>query len=113
VPARKLQLVLVVPESGLRSTIAARLALAGASVITVEDLRAPMVQRQAHRGAMLIVDETALAGDAGALRDDAPWSRAVVLTKTPGDRMSRDEWLVYLDRAAETDLLLGLLTAPM
>ncbi|MEP9359827.1 hypothetical protein [Sphingomonas sp. KR3-1] len=75
-------LVLVVREAGLRSTLVARLSMAGGDVVTVDNLDDPRVERWLAKRPVLIVDDAALAGRHGgeaALRGDPRWRAVAVV----------------------------------
>jgi len=75
-------LVLVVREAGLRSTLIARLSMAGADLVTIDNIDDPRVQRWLDKGPVLIIDENALAGRPGGeagLRAEPRWRAVTVI----------------------------------
>lgn len=75
-------LVLVVREAGLRSALVARLAMAGADIVTVDKLDDPRIERWLASAPVLIIDETTLTGRKGgeaALRADPRWRAIAVV----------------------------------
>lgn len=80
VPSRTLILVLIVREAGLRSTLAARLSMAGADVITADSLDDPRMQRL-RAGAVLVLDAPAAedAGGPAAVLADPRWETLVLI----------------------------------
>jgi len=91
-------LVLVVREAGLRSTLIARLSMAGADLVTIHDIDDPRVERWLAKGPVLIIDDVALAGRTGgeaALRADTRWREIAVIGGVATDaalpRVSRDD----------------------
>ena len=56
-------LVLVAREAGLRSTLIARLSMAGADLVTIDNLDDPRVERWLAKSPVLIIDEAALRAD--------------------------------------------------
>lgn len=75
-------LVIVARQAGLRSALVARLSMAGADVVTVDNLADPRIERWLASQPVLIVDEGALSGHAGgeaALRGDPRWRAIAVV----------------------------------
>lgn len=75
-------LVLMVREAGLRTSLVARLSMAGGDVVTVDNLDDPRVERWLVHAPVLIVDDRALAGRDGgevALRGDPRWRAIAVI----------------------------------
>lgn len=75
-------LVLIVREAGLRSTLIARLSMAGADLVTLDNIDDPSVERWLAKAPVLIIDEVALAGREGgeaALRADPRWRGIAVI----------------------------------
>ena len=101
VVSETLLLVLIVREAGLRSTLVARLSMAGADVLTAEDFGDSRLARHKRRSLVLIADQAALDGhDEGcdALLADPRWHRLVVLS--PGAcPASEDPRLIRIQRA--------------
>jgi hypothetical protein len=56
VPDTQVLLVLAIREAGLRSALAAQLALSGANLITTEDVDNPALLRGVRRPAVLVLD---------------------------------------------------------
>lgn len=77
-------LVLAVQEAGLRSALAAQLAMAGASLITTHDIDDPAVTRGVRKPAVLVLDTPTVAERAdewfGVTLDDLRWHQVVLLT---------------------------------
>ena len=80
-------LVLAVQEAGLRSTLAAQLAMAGASLITAKDVDDPAVTRGVRRPAVLVLDAETVTGKSEAwladTLEDPRWHQVVALTPNP------------------------------
>lgn len=96
-----LLLVLIVREAGLRSTLAARLSMAGADILTADDFADPRLARHKKRPLVLIADEAAVDGHAGGcdrLLEDPRWLRLVVLTPRACPE-SEDPRLIRIERA--------------
>ncbi|WP_052507851.1 hypothetical protein [Sphingomonas hengshuiensis] len=96
-----LLLVMIVSEVALRSSLAARLSMGGADLVTAKNFDDPQLTRNAERPTILITDAGAAMsreGGASALSADRRWRRVVVLTPdaTP---VSDDPRLFYLERA--------------
>jgi hypothetical protein len=84
VPETQVLLVLAVQEAGLRSALAAQLALSGASLVTTSDVDNPALLRGVRRPAVLVLDagmaaERPLGWLEGAL-DDVRWLQIVLLS---------------------------------
>ncbi|MES2445516.1 MAG: hypothetical protein V4574_22035 [Pseudomonadota bacterium] len=83
-PDVQVLLVLAVQEAGLRSALAAQLAMAGASLITTGDIDNPALLRGVRRPAVLVLDgPTAAERPAdwlAAALDDLRWLQVVLLT---------------------------------
>lgn len=82
-PDTQVLLVLAVQEAGLRSALAAQLALSGASLVTTSDVDSPALLRGVRRPAVLVLDE-AMAGErpGGWLEaelEDGRWLQIVLL----------------------------------
>jgi hypothetical protein len=92
-------LVLVAREAGLRSTLIARLSMAGADLVTIDNLDDPRVERWLAKSPVLIIDEAALAtrpGGEAALRADPRWCAIAVVGGAATDaahppRIPRDD----------------------
>jgi hypothetical protein len=97
--------VLAINDAGQRSTLAARLSLAGGDVVTAKDAHDPALPRNVHGPAVLILEE-AMMGDRSAdwlesLLEEANWRYLVVLTDTvPASTPGGDPRLLYLARPA-------------
>lgn len=82
-PDTQVLLVLAVQEAGLRSALAAQLALSGASLITTSDIDSPALLRGVRRPAVLVLDEGMTAErPAGWLEsalEDVRWLQIVLL----------------------------------
>lgn len=106
-----LLLVLIVREAGLRSTLVARLSMAGADVLTAEDFDDPRLARHKKRPLVLIADEAAVDGHAGGcdgLLADPRWRTLVVLS--PGAcAASEDSRLIRIARAHAAQTIARLL----
>lgn len=83
-PNKQVLLVLAVQEAGLRSALAAQLALSGASLVTTGDVDNPALLRGVRRPAVLVLD-AGMAGERpagwmeGAL-EDVRWLQIVLLS---------------------------------
>ena len=92
-------LVIVAREAGLRSTLIARLSMAGADLVTIDNLDDPRVERWLAKSPVLIIDEAALAtrpGGEAALRADPRWCAIAVVGGAATDaahppRIPRDD----------------------
>jgi hypothetical protein len=86
VPDTQVLLVLAVQEAGLRSALAAQLALSGASLVTTADVDNPALLRGVHRPAVLVLDAgMAAERPAGWLEtalEDYRWLQIVLLSST-------------------------------
>lgn len=81
-------LVLIVREAGLRSTLIARLSMAGADLVTLDNIDDPSVERWLAKAPVLIIDEVVLAGREGgeaALRADPRWRGIAVIGGAAAD----------------------------
>jgi hypothetical protein len=111
VVSETLLLVLIVREAGLRSTLAARLSMAGADVLTADDFDDPRLARHKKRPLVLIADDAAVDGHEGGcdgLVADPRWLRLVVLS--PGAcAVSEDARLIRLERAQAASTIARLL----
>ncbi|WP_448661339.1 hypothetical protein ACG3SL_11855 [Sphingomonas sp. CJ20] len=106
--------VLIVSEVALRSTLAARLTLAGADLVTARDYDDPQLTRNTDRPAVLITDAGAALhreGGAQSLSADARWSRVVVLTPGAEARESDDPRLFYVQGATAAAGITSLVSA--
>ena len=97
-------LVLAVSEPGLRSTLSARLSLAGADVITAKNVHDPALRSGLHGRAVLILDEDMVDGRSDewldTLLDEPCWHCLVVLTATPPPETAEpNPRLLYLQLA--------------
>jgi len=81
--AENAQIILVIKEVGLRSTLAARLALIGASVTTAENFRDCAVRRFDRESALLVLDWAAYEAEPDSwiqsLDQEKGWRRVLVL----------------------------------
>jgi hypothetical protein len=102
--------VLIVREAGLRSTLAARLSMAEADVLTADDFDDPRLARHKKRPLVLIADEAAVDGHPGGcdrLLADPRWLRLVVLSPGPCAD-SDDPRLIRIERAHAANAIAGL-----
>lgn len=111
-PGKEILLVLAVRELGLRSTLAARLSLVGADLITAADLHDPALERNVRHPAALILDEDAIAGRSDewldAVLEESRWRQVVVLTSSPCDARA-DPRLLYLERQSAPERIADLI----
>ncbi|MES2988810.1 MAG: hypothetical protein V4808_12965 [Pseudomonadota bacterium] len=95
----------------MRSTLVARLSMAGADVLTADDFNDPRLARHKKRPLVLIADEAAVdAYDGGCdgLVADPRWRRLVVLS--PGAcAVSDDPRLIRIARAQAAKAIAQLL----
>lgn len=101
-------LVLMVREAGLRSTLIARLSMAGADLVTIDNIDDPRIQRWLGKGPVLILDHMALAGREGgeaALRADPRWRAITVIGGAPEDA-AHPPRISGVDAAAEIEAML-------
>lgn len=83
-PDTQVLLVLAVQEAGLRSALAAQLALSGASLVTTSDVDSPALLRGVRRPAVLVLD-AGMAAERPAdwledALDDVRWLEIVLLS---------------------------------
>jgi len=104
-------LVLAAREIGFRSSLAARLTMAGANLLTTNDVEDPGLARSVHGPAVLIVEQALVADRSSewlqALLAVPQWLRVVVLGEaaTENGRAERaDDRLIYIksDAAVKT-----------
>lgn len=100
---RPMLVVVVVEDPGLRSALAAQLALSGINLLTAESFESDIIERRMIRQpSMLIIDEEGIEGDPGVWVErqwlDRAWERVVVLTVDMPAVADTTEWLVHLDR---------------
>lgn len=106
-----LLLVLILREAGLRSTLVARLSMAGADVLTADDFNDPRLARHKKRLLVLIADDAAVEGHDGGcdgLLDDPRWQRVVVLSRG-ACAASKDSRLIRIERAQAANAIAELL----
>lgn len=107
-------LVLAVHEPGLRSTLAARLSLAGADVITAKNIHDPAIRRGLHSAAVLVLDDHML-GDRSdewiaALLEEPCWHCLVVLAAAaPPPAVAHDPRLLHLELASAPAAIAALI----
>jgi hypothetical protein len=111
--AENANIVLIVKELGLRSTLAARLALHGASVMTAENFRDCAVRRFDRKRTLLVLDQPAFDAESDSwvesLDAQHGWRGVLILSRQaerPADLDPRLSW-ARIDRAA--DALLAIL----
>jgi len=108
-PARNLLLVLIVGEVGLRSTLAARLALTGADLVTAGSFDDPVIARSVRRPATLVVDGTTRAsqqqGWVEQLLAQDLWQRVVLLDGAHEPEPANDRLVVLEREGAATKLV--------
>jgi hypothetical protein len=110
VPTNNVLLVLIARDAGMRSSLAARLGMSGADLLTVEAFDDPRIAREHHRRVMLIADQAAVDGDdAGidALADDPRWFQLVLVSDTPGADRPRLIRVLRKDAGREITALLA------
>lgn len=94
-PGNSVLLVLIVRETGLRSTLAARLSLVGADLISAESLDDPALRLGVRKPGYLIVEEELLEGRDGiwleTLLATPHWRQVVVLTAAGPEPRAPDE----------------------
>lgn len=106
-----LLLVLIVKEAGLRSTLVARLSMAGADVLTAEDFDDPRLARHKRRPLVLIADEAAVEehdGGCDGLVADPRWERLVLLSPSACED-SDDPRLIRIERKSAAKALVELI----
>lgn len=83
-PSTQVLLVIAVQEAGLRSALAAQLALSGASLVTTSDIDNPALLRGVRRPAVLVLDAGMAAerplGWLEAALEDVRWLQIVLLS---------------------------------
>ena len=105
VAKRPMLIVVVVQEPGLRSALAAQLAVIGVNLLTAASFDSDILERRMiRRPSMLIIDEAGIAGDPGTWIErqwlDRAWERIVVLTPNVPLITAEEDWLIYLDKRA-------------
>lgn len=106
-----LLLIVIVRETGLRSTLAARLSLAGADLLSARDFRDARVGRYKKRALILITDQAAIDEHDGGwdgLRADPRWLRLVVVSPRES-APSEDPRLIHIQRANAVNRIARLL----
>ncbi|WHU04728.1 hypothetical protein [Sphingomonas sp. NIBR02145] len=101
-------LVLVVREAGLRSTLIARLSMAGADLVTIDNIDDPRIQRWLAKGPVLILDQAALQareGGEAALRADPRW-RAIAVIGGAAENLAYPPRIPATDAATEIEAML-------
>lgn len=101
-------LVLVVREAGLRSTLIARLSMAGADLVTIDNIDDPRIQRWLGKSPVLILDEAVLAGREGGeavLRADPRW-RAIAVIGGEAEDAAHPARISSVDAATEIEAML-------
>ncbi|MEZ0241947.1 MAG: hypothetical protein ACAH11_01120 [Sphingomonas sp.] len=102
-------LVLAAREMGARSALAARLTMAGANMLTTNDVDDPGLARSVHGPAVLIVEQALVADRSPewlqALLAVPQWLRVVVLGE--GRAEGSDERLIYI----KSDMAAGAIAA--
>jgi len=109
---RNLLLVLIVGEAGLRSTLAARLALTGADLVTAGSFDDPVIARSVLRPATLVVDGPTRASQVRdwveqLLAQDL-WQRVVLLDGAHEPAEPANDRLVVLEREGAATKLVDL-----
>ncbi len=88
-PDTHVLLVLAIQEAGLRSALAAQLAMSGASLITTSDIDNPALLRGVRRPPVLVIDRGTLAvrapGWLEVALEESRWLQIVLLTETRHD----------------------------
>jgi hypothetical protein len=106
-PARAVLVVVIVGDAGLRSVLAAQLAVRGMSLLTAGSFGA-VPRRRPDEPAILVVDEADMAGERGgqleALQFDRRWQRVVMLTAGVVPASDRD-WLIHVSKNSAVDTI--------
>jgi hypothetical protein len=92
-----------VRDAGLRSSLAARLSMSSADVLTVENFDDSRIVRGRRRRVVLVADQAAVdghGGDSERLSADARWQCLVLLTDEPGGDTPRMVHVPRKDAAA-------------
>lgn len=104
-------LVLAAHEVGFRSTLAARLTMAGANLLTTNDVEDPGLARSVHGPAVLIVEEKLVSDRSRewlqALLAVPQWLRVVVLGD--GHAEGAEDRLIYIKPDVAVQALCALL----
>jgi hypothetical protein len=98
-----LLLVLIVREAGLRSSLAARLGMTGADLMTADSFHAPRVAPVRDGPVVLIADQQAVddhVGGSGALAADPRWQRVVIITSDGSTEITPELIRMPRDNAA-------------
>jgi len=111
--AENAQIILVIKELGLRSTLAARLALMGASVTTAENFRDCAVRRFDRERALLVLDRAAYEAEPDSwnrsLDEEHGWRRLLVLIGDADPPVALDPRMQWTRRYQAMDALLTLM----
>ncbi|RYD66533.1 MAG: hypothetical protein EOP58_05260 [Sphingomonadales bacterium] len=86
-PTNTILLVLIARDAGMRSSLAARLGMSGADLLTIEGFDDPRIAREQHRRVVLVADQDAVDGHGAGihvLADDPRWYRLVLVSDAPG-----------------------------
>lgn len=104
-------LVLAARETGFRSSLAARLTMAGANLLTTHDVEDPGLARSVHGPAVLMVEEALVADRSPewlqALLAVPQWLRVVVLGDGHDERA--EDRLIYIKSDAAVKTIAALL----
>lgn len=104
-------LVLAASEIGFRSSLAARLTMAGANLLTTNDVEDAGLARSVHGPAVLIVEQSLVADRSTewlqALLAVPQWLRVVVLGEGRAD--DADERLIYIKSDAAVKTITALI----
>lgn len=101
-------LVLVIRGTGLRTTLTARLSMAGADLVTTDNLDDPRIARWLRDSPVLIIEDVALAsyeGGEATLRGDPRW-RAVAVIGDGGAGEEDSPRIARADAAAAIEAML-------
>lgn len=114
-PNKSALLIVVVRERGLRSALVARLSLAGADLVTLDDIDDPALERVIRSPAVLVIDEALAAEHSDAwlesLLADPRWRSLVLLTVDPPSQTATDPRILrvaYSNAAAAIAELVSL-----
>lgn len=111
--AENAQIILVVKELGVRSTLAARLALIGASVTTAENFRDCAVLRFDRESTLLVLDQAAYEAEPDrwtqSLDEENGWRRLLMLTGEAGPPEGLDARMQWTRRYQALEALLAML----
>lgn len=110
-PTDNVLLVLIVRDAGLRSSLAARLSMSSADVLTVEDFDDPRIVRGRRRRVVVVADQAAVDGADGGLDRlalDPRWQCIVLIGGVLGENTLR---ILHVPRKEAAAAIVAMLPA--